>query len=435
MMKKSIRCLLLLFVLSVFCASMTVCAKESEADAAQPLKYEMLGYTVSDPNGWEGLKGSLLIYPASTTSINENPELYAAYLYYFPVPNEVLESEENAAAAIQKMTIAGMLFTVKGDRDQLWEALNDLEVVEPEDNPEDLVKVGEAEDYQFFLLGIQDEEYAASVEEEYKEDYKNLPALLQKEMEQAEYYAPVDPMNAMEGQTIRFTTTDLDGNTLTSEELFGENTITMVNLWGVWCPNCVNEMEELARIHERLQEKGCGIVGIEWEQNPGEEIYQQARDLMEEKGTNYPSVLMPEDNELLNGVSSYPATFFVDREGTILTKPILGARVSEYEPTLDALLDAGSDPQTQSEEAEGLTYRVYVKDEEDQPLAGVIVQFCDDTSCRLGETDEDGCAAFEVSEKKDYEIHIMKAPDGYTFDKEEIFHANEDGSDTTIVLK
>ena len=37
------------------------------------------------------------------------------------------------------------------------------------------------------------------------------------------------------------------------------------------------------------------------------------------------------------------------------------------------------------------------------------------------ETDGDGCAAFEVSEKKDYEIHIMKSPDGYTFDKEEIF--------------
>ena len=30
----------------------------------------------------------------------------------------------------------------------------------------------------------------------------------------------------------------------------------------------LSEMAELAEIHTRLREKGCGIVGVEWEQKP-----------------------------------------------------------------------------------------------------------------------------------------------------------------------
>ena len=146
-------------------------------------------------------------------------------------------------------------------------------------------------------------------------------------------------------------------------------------------------MEELAAIHTRLQEKGCGIVGVEMEQDPSDAIYEQARELMEEKGTNYQSVLMPEDNEILRGVSSYPTTFFVDREGTILAKAIVGARVDAYEPTLESLLDGTSAPETESEEAGSYTYRVFVTDEDGQGLEGAAVQFCDETACKFGTTD------------------------------------------------
>lgn len=271
---------------------------------------------------------------------------------------------------------------------------------------------------------------------DYSEDYANLPDLVTKEFSQAEFYAPVDPNMDLIGQKLSFTTTDLDGNTVTSEELFKDNEITMVNLWGVWCHNCVDEMEELAAIHTRLQEKGCGVVGLEWEMDPGDEIYQEARDLMDEKGTNYPSVLMPEDNEALSTVTGLPTTFFVDREGTILTKPIVGAKVQEYEPTVETLLEGASIPETEMDESSAIyTYRVFVMDEEENPIEEAVVQFCDDTTCRLGETDEDGCAEFEMLEVKQYEVHIVEAPDGFSYDEEEVFLTEETASDLTIVLK
>jgi 16S rRNA G966 N2-methylase RsmD len=63
-------------------------------------------------------------------------------------------------------------------------------------------------------------------------------------------------MRSLIGQVIRFEARDLDGNTVTSEALFGSNRVTLVNVWGTWCPYCVQEMAELAEIHTRLQEKG-----------------------------------------------------------------------------------------------------------------------------------------------------------------------------------
>ena len=467
MMKKTISKLALLLSLGILSAGIAAYANEAEADtetvtqmeavtetetqmdavtdteegASDVLEYEGFGYTVKAPQYWEGLKGSLNIFSASPTTIFDEPDLYAGLLLYIPYPSEKMYgqgelSEKDVLTIAKKIVEVGSILSFEGDREMLVDVLRSMGAIDPDEEvPESmLVKVGEADGYQFFVLDERDETYADSLDEDYVEEYNGLLDLIVKKFEQAEYYAPDDPMDAMKGKTIQFTSTDLDGNEMTSEELFADNEITMVNLWGVWCPNCVNEMEELAAIHTRIQEKGCGIVGVEWEKEPGDETYQKARKLMEEKGTNYPSVLMPEGDEIMGNVTSYPTTFYVDREGKILDM-IVGARVNAYESTLDALLAGETIEETEKEGAGSYIYRVYVKDENDQPLEEAVVQFCDETTCRFGETDADGCAEFDVTEEKVYDVHIMEAPDGYAYDEEEIFNTDETASDMTIVLK
>ena len=435
-MKKRIGVWFVLLVMSVICTCMAVCAEASDASGAEEVKGA--GFSVKNPDRWEGMNGTLLLLPVSEASIYEDPEVFCSSLVYIPATKEELNDEGNVAAIMGKMTEPGYVFTIQGDRESLVEVIKELEIVEPGDEEtleDSVVQIGEADGYQFFLFSSLNEDYAASLDEAYAQEYRNLPALIEKEMKQAAFSAPVDPTKALIGKTISFTSTDLDGNPVTSEELFQDNEITMLNLWGVWCINCVNEMEELAAIHTRLQEKGCGIVGIEMEKNPGDAIYEEARKLMEEKGTNYQSVLMPEDNEILRGVTSYPTTFFVDREGTILAKPIVGARVDAYEPTLESLLDGAPAPETEMEDTGSYTYRVFVTDEDGQGLEGAAVQFCDETACKFGTTDAEGCASFEVSEKKVYDVHILAAPEGYAFDEEEVFSTEDAPSDTTVVLK
>ena len=410
----------------------------SEADGSAVIDLKSLGYTVKNPDLWDGLEGTVFFYPASSSSLLDDPEVFLSTIYYLPVNEDDVDGEEEAEASMDMVTIPGVIFSIRGDRDQMLKALGDLGFTDnlSEDEIEaGLVQVGEADDYNFFLLSSLDEDYAAGLDEKFAEDYKKLPALLEEMLKEAEYNAPVDPMKTLEGKTLSFTTTDLDGNTVTSADLFKDNEVTMVNLWGTWCHNCVDEMEELAAIHGRIKENGCGIIGIEYEEDPSEDTYQKARDLMKEKGTNYPNVLIPEGNEILDMVSGFPTTFFVDREGKILAKPIVGAKVSEYEPTVEALLKGDGAPAAEDAAARTYTYRVLVKDENDQPLQEVAVQFCDDTSCRYGETDEQGWAVFEVPEEKVYDVHIAEASDEYEYDPEEVIKTDEVSSDTTIVLK
>ena len=58
-------------------------------------------------------------------------------------------------------------------------------------------------------------------------------------------------------------------------------------------------------------------------------------------------------------------------------------------------------------------YLIFVKDANtEEPLAGVKVQFCSDTQCMMGRTDNTGAAVFDM-EPGNYEAHILKQPEGY----------------------
>ena len=256
-------------------------------------------------------------------------------------------------------------------------------------------------------------------------------------MRTAELFAPVDPEASLPGQILSFETTDLDGNAVSSADLFKDNKITMVNLWGTWCTNCVGEMTELAEIHTRLQEKGCGVVGVEWERKPIDTMLDEVRAFLEEKGTNYPNVIMPQGNPIFEQVGGFPTTFFVDSEGRILTIPISGALVDQYERTVDQLLsgeqvdtatDAGAVKNDSGE------YRVIVYDLEGNPVEGAVIQLCDDVTCAFQPTDVSGVAVFSVAEEKAYDVHVLMAPEGYAPDEGE-YKTLETYSDVNIFLE
>ena len=309
------------------------------------------------------------------------------------------------------------------------EACHYLELRLPLDKPE--VNYDDLAEFGF------DTEALRLAEESSLEDMKNFRTAFEERLGKAKLYAPIDPDAGIIGRTISFETTDLDGNTVTSDDLFKNNEITMVNLWGTWCPNCVNEMEELARIHTRLQEKGCGVVGIEWERQPIETMKDEVLAFLEEKGVNYPSVIMPEDNEIFNQVTGYPTTFFVDSTGKILTFPIAGARVGEYERTVEKLL-GGEEVEAETDSAkepnEGSGYRVIVCDPDGNPVEGAVIQFCDDVTCSFQTTGADGITVFEAEQQKAYEVHVLQAPEGFKPD-ETVYNTPDTYSDVKIILE
>jgi hypothetical protein len=75
-----------------------------------------------------------------------------------------------------------------------------------------------------------------------------------------------------------------------------------------------------------------------------------------------------------------------------------------------------------------------VGDEEGNLVKGATVQFCSDTTCTMGKTDENGVAVFNMEEGPIYTIHMLKVPEGYEKTNEE-FETADTYCDVYIVLQ
>lgn len=76
---------------------------------------------------------------------------------------------------------------------------------------------------------------------------------------------------------------------------------------------------------------------------------------------------------------------------------------------------------------------VHVTDEDKNPISGVKVQACDDSVCKVADTDSDGVAGFSMGQNV-VDIHILKAPEGFKVDSKEVFKTDENG-ELSIELK
>ena len=395
------------------------------------------------------------VAPYQVGAIDEAHHTYAGLVLYFAAPQEDVMrcmtdpdvSEEELKKMSELQTVLNLFFATE---ESLEDALPEAESLAGgiQMDRESVTELGTAGQYTYYAMLSDSEAYLPGIDQEYADEYTVLREKLLEAQKAADFYEPEDPEKAMIGQKLKFTTTSPDGTIYTSKELFGVNEITMVNCWGIWCPNCLNEMEDLAKIHSRIQEKGCGILGMEWEQSNTDDVYEQGRSVMEEAGADYPNVLMPD--ELITQIQAYPTTFFVDREGTILSAPIVGARVDLYEPTLEKLLESvgstGTDEteteagSSDTQDADGSAaqiddsmYQVRVTDGEN-PVEGVMIQFCDASTCSMAETDTEGVAKFDMPEGTDYEVHVLAVPDGYQ-DNEEVYHFESGARELKITLQ
>lgn len=133
-----------------------------------------------------------------------------------------------------------------------------------------------------------------------------------------------------------FETTDVNGKTYT-QEVFQDYDLTLVNVFATWCSPCVNEMPELEALRAEYEKKGIklGVVGMVMDtkttEGTDEGAVERAQALIKNGGLNFP-LLMPDEGEMngrLTGIQAYPETFFVDKDGNIVSEAYVGARSQE----------------------------------------------------------------------------------------------------------
>ena len=131
---------------------------------------------------------------------------------------------------------------------------------------------------------------------------------------------------------------DLDGNDVTSEELFAQNKVTVVNFWFTACKPCVEELADLEALNQKVKEMGGEVIGINSFTLDGDETaILEAKDVLSKKNATFRNIYFPSDSEagqFTASLFSYPSTYVVDKNGNIIGQPIIGGITSEEQAKL-----------------------------------------------------------------------------------------------------
>ena len=104
----------------------------------------------------------------------------------------------------------------------------------------------------------------------------------------------------------------LDGGALPLEGLKGQ--VVLVNFWATWCPPCRAEMPGFEKVYQARHGDGFTVVGVSIDEASRGQVASFLRD----HGITYPvAMATPEVVATFGGVSSFPTSFLIDRQGRV----------------------------------------------------------------------------------------------------------------------
>ncbi len=178
--------------------------------------YEEMGFTLTYPEEFETMKGAFEPFPIGRIM----DSLYHMMFMYIGMPKEDYSklatnpeevTDEEFLAAIEAQGALTYVFAIDGDRG--LSDIIELAALEAA-GEEDFTEVGRVEDVTFYLYDdpVVTEEYTARLTPDYAEEFSMLREKLVEALKSAEYFVPIVPGEEVVGKTLRFKTTDLDGN-------------------------------------------------------------------------------------------------------------------------------------------------------------------------------------------------------------------------------
>ncbi len=182
----------------------------------------------------------------------------------------------------------------------------------------------------YMYLAIMQENNTEGMDEKEEAQYKECLDYIDTIKESVEF-TEIEGKKESGDKMPSFTAKDLEGNTVT-DSIFKEKDLTVVNIWGTFCGPCIGEMPELAEWSKSMP-SNVQLIGLvcDIEGENDQEHKDKAAEIMEKAGADFTNIIPgSEFAGLLGGVTGVPTTIFVDKEGNITGKPVVGANVAAY---------------------------------------------------------------------------------------------------------
>lgn len=115
----------------------------------------------------------------------------------------------------------------------------------------------------------------------------------------------------LSGPAPNFTLQSRDGQMVSLADLRGN--VVMVNFWATWCGPCRQEMPHLEALHQRYQDLGFTLLGVNVEEDAS-----GADEFLAETPVSF-QILFDPGNEVsqLYDVVAMPSTVMIDRSGNM----------------------------------------------------------------------------------------------------------------------
>ena len=129
---------------------------------------------------------------------------------------------------------------------------------------------------------------------------------------------------------VSFSFPGLDGKTGSLDAKKYDNKVIILQIFGTWCPNCMDETKFLSGWYDQNRDRGVEIIGLAYEnKRHGKADFQYAKSRVNKMKTKYQvnydfliagtssTKSASESLPMLSKVISFPTTIFIDREGNV----------------------------------------------------------------------------------------------------------------------
>ena len=155
-------------------------------------------------------------------------------------------------------------------------------------------------------------------------------------------------------KTLNVSFPEPDGNVVSLTDPRFKNKVTIVQILGSWCPNCMDETKFLSPWYKQNKQRGIELLGLAFERSTEMAVSGPKIERMKTRfNLDYPVLLAGSNDKAeaskalpdLNAVLAFPTTIFIDKKGKVrhihtgFTGPGTGKFYDKYVEEFNRLVD------------------------------------------------------------------------------------------------